>query len=124
MEVSMKNNILTALCVLAMTASASLPLRAGDQDFTLVNKTGVAISELYVSPTSAEEWQEDVLGVDVLEDGEEVEITFSREEEECAWDIMVKDEDGNEISWDDIDLCKYSRVTLHYKKGKAWATFE
>ncbi len=120
----MKSKIFAAIYALALVAPASLPLHAGDQDFTLVNDTGFTISEIYVSPATTEEWQEDVLGEDTLADGEEVEISFSREETECQWDLMVKDAEGNEVSWTGIDLCKYSCVTLHYKKGKAWATFE
>ncbi len=120
----MKIKIIVALCALALSTSVTLPLHAGDQDFTLVNDTGVVINEVYVSPASAKDWQEDVLGEDALNDGEEVEITFSREEEDCAWDIMVKDSEGTAIYWENIDLCKYSTITLHFKDGKATATFE
>ena len=32
------------------------------QDFKLVNSTGYELKELYVSPSKAGDWQEDVLG--------------------------------------------------------------
>ena len=38
------------------------------QDFKLVNKTGYEIKEVYVSPTKATDWQEDILGEGVLPD--------------------------------------------------------
>ena len=54
-----------------------LPARAGDQDFTLVNRTGVEIHKVYASPHSSDDWEEDILGDDTLSDGESVNITFS-----------------------------------------------
>ena len=51
--------------------TVSSPVYSSDQDFPLVNATGVTIDELYLSPVSVKDWQEDVLGVEVLEDGEE-----------------------------------------------------
>jgi hypothetical protein len=83
----MKKLFLTLFFVLSLTGLAT----AGDQDFTLVNKTGVAIGELFVSPASADDWGTDVLGVDILEDGDEVAIHFSRNEDAAFWDLMVKD---------------------------------
>ncbi|MEI6614605.1 MAG: hypothetical protein WCL37_06890 [Chrysiogenales bacterium] len=120
----MKKKILAALSAMSLLLILSLPVYSADQDFTLVNATGVTIDEVYVSPVSTKDWQEDVLDTEVLEDGEEVEISFSREEEACAWDIMIKDTEGNEIYWENIDLCEHSEITLHAKDGKVWATFE
>lgn len=58
----MKIAILAAMLSLA----AVLPAGAGEQGFTLVNRTGVEIYELYLSPASVDDWQEDVLNVDTL----------------------------------------------------------
>ena len=41
-------------------------VRAGDQDFTLINKTGVEIHALHIAPHSSDEWGEDILGKDTL----------------------------------------------------------
>ena len=60
---------------------AAAPVAAGQQDFTLYNETGVDIYQLYVSPASTDQWEEDVLGVDVLEDGDAVDISFDRDED-------------------------------------------
>ena len=50
--------------ILAPLASAQ-----GKQDFTLYNRTGQAITEMYVSPASADEWGDDILGIDTLASG-------------------------------------------------------
>lgn len=107
-------------CALAFTS----PAIAGDQDFTLVNQTGVEIHRLYTSPHSSDDWEEDVLGDDTLANGESVDITFRPKEKAAKWDLRVEDEDGNAITWENLNLLDISTVTLHYKKGKAWADVE
>jgi hypothetical protein len=99
-------------------------LVAGDQDFTLVNKTGVEIHNLHVSASDENDWGEDVLGKDTLGDGESVKISFHPKEEAAKWDLRVADKEGNAITWEDLNLLKISKVTLHYADGKATAEVE
>ena len=94
---------------------------AGEQDFTLVNKTGVEIHKLYTSPHSSDEWDEDVLGKDTLADGESIDIEFPKKEKAAHWDLRVEDSSGSAITWENLNLKEISEVTLHYKNGKAWA---
>jgi len=97
---------------------------AGAQDFTLVNKTGVVINKLFVSPHDADDWQEDVLGRDTLGDGETLEIKFNRGEKAAMWDLRVEDTKGNAIEWENLNLLEISKITLHYENGKATAETE
>jgi hypothetical protein len=120
----MKNVLLiggfVVLVVLGLQAGAA---SAGTQDFTLVNQTGSAIHNLYVSETSKDDWEEDVLGDDVLEDGQSVNVTFSGKKA-CTWDLMIKDENGEGLYWRKINLCEVSKVVLHCNKKECTATFE
>jgi hypothetical protein len=95
--------------------------RAGKQDFILHNQTGVEIHEVYVSPVSSGDWQEDVLGKDTLADGDSVKITFEDHEKHAHWDLKIVDGKGNSIEWHDLNLIEIAELTLHYKNGKAWA---
>jgi hypothetical protein len=101
-----------------VTASAA---RAGDQDFTLVNKTGVEIHSLHVAPHSSDEWGEDILGKDTLSNGDSLDITFGKHDRAHHWDLRIEDEKGNTLTWENLDLMKIEEVTLHFKDGKAWA---
>lgn len=96
---------------------------AGTQDFTLVNKTGETINNLHVSETSKDDWEEDVLGDEVLEDGESLEIGFDGKDA-CSWDLMVKNEEGDNLYWRKIDLCTVSKVTLRCNKKGCSAEYE
>lgn len=84
---------------------------AGAQDFVLVNNTGADIYVVNISPTSTNDWEEDILGSDILEDGEEVRVNFGVGRTRY-WDIQAVFEDDSTISWYKIDLLETSRVTL------------
>jgi hypothetical protein len=106
----------------AIAAFALSPVAfAGDQDFTLVNRTGVEIHKLYASPHSSDDWEEDILGRDTLADGDKVDITFSRHEKAAHWDLRIEDSHENAITFQNLNLKEISQVVLHYKDGKAWA---
>lgn len=108
--------------VFFLSAGAATETNAqGRQDFVLINKTGVEIYALYVTPHSSDDWGEDILGVDTLLNNEDAEITFSRKEKAKYWDLRVEDEDGNFIEWEKLNLLEISEVTLYYKNGKATA---
>jgi hypothetical protein len=112
-----------ALCGLLATVGG---LWAGDQDFVLVNKTGVEIHALYVSASGEDKWGEDILGRDTLPDGAQVEIRFSPKEKAALWDVRVEDEDGGSIEWKGLNLLAIGKVTLNFNKksGKATASVE
>ena len=99
-------------------------LAQGKQDFTLVNLTGVEIHELYVSPHNSDDWEEDILGRDTLPSGDSVDVTFSPKERAKLWDLKIVDGKGNSIEWESLNLLEISKVTLHYKNGRAWADLE
>jgi hypothetical protein len=98
-------------------------------DFELVNKTGYDISDVYVAPSKEREWGDDVMGKDILPNGESVEISFSREETEKLWDVYVTwvgYDSEEDVFWTDLNLSKISKVTLYYdaKTNKTWAETE
>ena len=120
-KIVLKSKVALTLGVIALFVTATAFARAGKQDFLLHNATGVEIHELYVSPHTSNEWEEDILGKDTLADGESVKITFEDREKHVHWDLKVVDGKGNSIEWTDLNLVEISELTLHYKDGKAWA---
>jgi hypothetical protein len=93
---------------------------AADQDFTLRNKTGYQIDDVYLSKHRASEWGSDVMGSDnVLVDGGSTEIQFNDRARGCHWDLKVKYHDDNSTAeWSDINLCEVSTITLHYDRKR------
>lgn len=103
-------------------------VEAARQNFTVLNRTGYDISEVYVSPAKTKKWGEDLLGDDELDDEDEQLIPLGRAAEKtCLWDLkVVYSADDSEAVWYDIDLCKFSKVTIKYnrKSDKTSATFD
>ncbi|HYX43126.1 MAG TPA: hypothetical protein VE821_15580 [Pyrinomonadaceae bacterium] len=106
------------------TSETKSESQTAKQDFTLVNQTGVEIHRVYITPHSSNNWEEDILGRDTLPSGESVDIKFHRSEKAAQWDLRVEDKDGNSIEWENLNLLEISKVTLHYKDGKATADTE
>jgi len=115
---------LLSLAAIALFAVTSSKAFAGDQDFTVVNKTGVEIHKLFVSPHSSDDWDEDILGKDTLADGESLDIKFSRSAKSAHWDLKIEDAHGNSVTWENLNLLEISKVTLHNKDGKPTAEVE
>ena len=105
----------------AKNVNQTLNFNLGDQDFTLINSTGVEINALYVTPHNSKEWGEDILGADTLDSGDDLLIQFPNKTKSKIWDLRVEDGDGNYIEWDNLNLLKISTVELLYKNKNATA---
>lgn len=122
----MKMTALAAAVLVSMAATTALA-QGSRQDFTLVNRTGYDISEVYVSPSKEDDWEEDILGDDSLSDGDSARITFKRAGKTCMWDLkVVYSDDNSSAVWHDINLCQVERVTIRYnsKTDTTSATFD
>jgi len=113
--------------VLAVAASAPAFAEDAKQDFSLVNKTGYELKALYVAPSKSDDWGDDVLGQDVLSDGQTVNVHFSPKVHTCKWDLKVtySDDDSNAV-WEKVDLCSVDKITIKYdrKSDTTSATFD
>lgn len=110
-----------AISTEAKNADQNVKVTFGDQDFILVNSTGVEIYALYVTPHSANEWGEDILGVETLLDGEDVLINFPRKTKTTFWDLRVEDESGDFIEWHKLNLKKIATVELLFENNNPTA---
>ena len=122
----MKNSIRSAVLVALATLSAAGSALAGDADFTLVNRTGYDLREVYISPSNKEAWGKDRLGRNLLETGKSRLFKFS-DKSSCKQDLkVVFDDDGSDVIWEDFDLCELNKITLKYnrKSGEVSADTE
>lgn len=99
-------------------ASATIPDRL---DFELHNMTGYRIEQVYVSPNNKNDWEEDVLGEGVLENGDSFNITFDRQPQD-NWDLKVVFKGGREAIWYKFNLSQITDITISFRNGKAYST--
>lgn len=93
----------------------------------VVNDTGVDIYKIYTSEDRNENWEEDVLGADVLYAGETLTIDFTLNENSSpVWDFRIEDSDGNYINFYDVDFSDCSTdggtLVLEYDGNQGTAT--
>lgn len=82
------------------------------QNFTVVNNTGHTVMTLNVSPSNENAWGPDILGSDVLANGQTASVTFPRGVEQCSWDIRATYDDGDSTDARGVNLCQVATVTL------------
>ena len=109
-----------SLSVAAFLADAA---QADMRDFSLVNSTGDTIERVFVESAKSDEWGEDVLENEPLEDGDSVDITFEGYGKECIFDLKADYQGAESVVWYDLNLCSISRLTLFWdpQAAKTWA---
>jgi len=113
-------HFLALLTVFVFPAAA----HAVDLDFELVNGTGWAIKEVYISPATVNDWQENILS-EPMADGEFGKVTFSPEAEAENWDMkIVWVDEGEDVIWKNLNLSKISKLTLRYNADTDETTAE
>jgi hypothetical protein len=107
---------LIALSAFAAVASVT-PAIAGDADFTLANRTGFPIREVYIAASKSSNWGNDRLGDGMLANGRQKLFKFS-DKASCKQDLQVVfDDDGSQVVWENFDLCEINKVTLKYNRS-------
>jgi len=113
----MRSVLRRTLLGLALAFTSFQGVQAADQDFTLINRTGYDIDQVYVSPSRSNNWGRDVMGQDVLANGAATEIVFPPGTQDCNWDLKVVYSDQETATWQRLNLCNISRVTIRYNRG-------
>ena len=106
--------------ILAFSAFASFAFAgtafAGYADFTLVNRTGYTIREVYIAPSKSGSWGKDRLGDGTLGNTRQRLFKFS-DKASCKQDLQVIfDDDGSDVVWEGFDLCTIDKITLKYNR--------
>lgn len=85
----------------------------------LINRCGVVLYQLYISKTDEAKWEESLID-NILDRGESKRVTFKPNDKTCTWDLMARDQNGQEIIWKNVNLRTEKKLILHHKNGKAW----
>lgn len=85
--------------------------QAEDLAFMLDNQSSYTIVEFYASPTNVENWEEDILGQDVLAAGGAARITIADGRTQCDYDLRIVFEDEDVLE-DAANLCETGSYTV------------
>jgi hypothetical protein len=96
----------TALAIPFMTLSVkNVSAQQEDLSFTVVNRTGSALQDFYLSPTGLSDWEDDILGRDMLYSGESATISVEDGRRTCLYDLRGVFADGEVLEDYRVNLC-------------------
>lgn len=79
--------------------------------FTLINATSYTLREFYASPSSSGNWEEDILGREVLPPGYSGNITIGDGRSTCVYDLLSVFSDGTMVTRWNVNLCALNNGT-------------
>lgn len=100
-----KRSMLLAIVLMLLSSVAT----AADYYVDITNDTGYTIMYVYVSPAKSTEWEEDVLGREVMSNGETRRITL-RGYQSSVFDIKLVDTDGDSYTFWNVDVSRQDIV--------------
>ena len=77
-----------------------------DRRVRIINATGVTMTHFYASNSGQDDWQEDILGEDVLRSGASVRINIDDGTGACLYDFKARFSDGDELVRNRINVCE------------------
>jgi hypothetical protein len=102
------NKLLIGLAFAAMATLGATSANALDRRVNIINETSYVIVEFYASNVGERDWEEDILGADILEPGASVMINIDDGTGYCKFDFMAVFDDGDEVIKEDVNVCEIS----------------
>ncbi len=96
-----------ALVGLFIIATAA-PSQAENRNVRIINETSVTLVEFYASNVGTNDWEEDILGYDVLSSGDSVMIDIDDGTGYCLYDFKGVFADGDVVVDNRVDVCEVS----------------
>ena len=118
--------IIFGLAVLFALSAANAVFAADDRNVYVINGTGYGIKFLGFNSPDDDEWDDNELGDNaVLPNGNGIYVKFNESDEGCVWNFRISWADPGypDVEWHDVDLCKYSELTLKYNRSNDTTSF-
>ena len=80
--------------------------------FELINNSSQDVWYLYVSPSTDDNWGEDILGEDIIYAGESAEVVIDDGLATCEYDLLAVSDTDVELQDYGLDLCEMSSYTI------------
>lgn len=80
--------------------------------FNLKNATSFTLTHLYLSPAASNDWDNDILGNQVVGAGETAEVSIDDGVESCMYDLRADFDDGDAIDIRGVNVCEIEGTTV------------
>jgi hypothetical protein len=89
-----------------LTAASAVSAVALERKVQINNETSYTIMEFYASNTGTTDWEEDILGTEVLPAGDSVIINIDDGSGFCKFDFLAVFDDGDQVISADNNVCE------------------
>lgn len=115
--------IFSYIAVIWQLVSIPLSYAAAEKAYqpVLINRCEVVLYQLYISNLNEDRWEESLID-NILDRGESKKVNFKVTKNNCRYDLMARDQNGQQIIWKNVDLCTEKKLILHHKNGRSWVT--
>ena len=99
----------TAVVTVSVSASAAAPFQSrdrADRRVRIHNQTGWTMSYFYASNVNVSNWEEDILGADVLASGDSLIINIDDGTGACMFDFKAVFTNGQELIRNNVNVCQ------------------
>lgn len=97
---------------LSLMALSVVSASALDRRVQINNQSSYDIIEFYASNTGTADWEEDILGRDILPAGGSVMVNIDDGSGYCKYDFLAVFEDGDEVTSADNNVCELSQFNF------------
>ncbi len=112
--------LVVILASIAALLGVSSPAAAAANDFSIVNKSGGAISEVALRRVGGRDWTP--LSV-AASPGARVSARFTNPD--CAFDLRATVAGVGQVTWGGVNLCDVKSVTLNRDPaGRSWVDYD
>lgn len=108
--------LLSAVAISALVLPTAAEARCADGEnrrIRMINNTSYTIRRMYGSNQSAQTWQEDVLGDNVLSPGQSVVVNWDDNTCSCMYDFKVVYSDGDTSTKGGVNVCSVAQFTFN-----------
>ena len=95
----------------AMAIVLAVPAWAQSQQIRFQNNSGQTLTYLYASDSNNQNWEQDLLGQNVLRNGQYFDLTIHNVSN-CVYDILMQFENGAELQ-DEINICEIGTYNIN-----------
>ena len=82
-----------------------------DRHVVIKNRTGWTMLRFYASDSRKDDWEEDILGREVLADGRNLRVNIDDGSGACIYDFKAQFTNGEELTRFRINVCSVSEYT-------------
>ena len=95
----------------AMAIVMAVPAWAQSQQIRFQNNSGTTLTYLFASDSNNQNWENDLLGQNVLQNGQYLDVTIHNVSN-CIYDVLMQFENGAEYQ-DQINICQIGTYNIN-----------